>query len=50
MQALAILFGVLFVVAVAVGCGRLLMGPSWDDLPAALVSGAAALSPICFSP
>jgi hypothetical protein len=41
---LAILFGALFVVGVAVGCGRLLMGPSCDGLATAFVSGAAVLS------
>jgi hypothetical protein len=44
LQAFAILFGVLFVVAVAVGCGRLLMGPTCDGLATAFVSGAAVLS------
>ncbi len=44
MQAFAILFGALFTVAVAVGCGRLLMGPSCDGWATAFVSGAAVLS------
>ena len=44
MQALAILFGALFVAAVAVACGRLLMGSVGDGVATAFVSGAAVLS------
>ncbi|PWT96803.1 MAG: hypothetical protein C5B51_32680 [Terriglobia bacterium] len=48
MQALAILFGALFTVAVCLACGRLLLRDAVRDPGIAFVSGAAILSLVVF--
>jgi hypothetical protein len=48
-QALLILFGALFTVAVCLACGRLLFGEAVTDLGISFVSGAAVLSLAVFA-